>query len=80
MSNLEKLNKIFAEVFQVETSSLNDNFNTDNVDKWDSVVQLSLVSQIEDEFDIMFDTEEIFEFTSYGYAKIALEKHGIEIS
>lgn len=79
MTNLEKLNKIFCEVFSVETSALNENFNNTTVDGWDSVHQLSLTSSIEDEFDIMLDAEDILEFTSYDNAKAILAKYDIEL-
>ena len=78
MTNLEKLNSIFCEVFSVEPSALNSEFNNTTVDVWDSVHQLSLTSTIEDEFDIMLDAEDILEFTSYDNAKIILAKYDIE--
>ena len=79
MTNLEKLNNIFCEVFSVESSVLNSDFNNTNVDGWDSVHQLSLTSSIEDEFDIMLDAEDILEFTSYDNAKTILAKYDIEL-
>lgn len=79
MTNLEKLNKIFCEVFSVEESALNSDFDNKSVDGWDSVHQLSLTSLIEDEFDIMLDAEDILEFTSYENAKKILTKYEIEL-
>ena len=79
MTNLEKLNNIFCEVFSVEASALNSNFNKDTVEGWDSVRQLSLTSSVEDEFDIMLDAEDILEFTSYDNAKTILAKYEIEL-
>ena len=79
MTNLEKLNKIFCEVFSVEESALNSEFNNCSVAGWDSVHQLSLTSSVEDEFDIMLDAEDILEFTSYDNAKAVLAKYDIEL-
>lgn len=79
MSNLEKLNNIFCEVFSTEVSALNTDFNKDNIEGWDSVHQLSLTSSLEDEFDIMFDAEDILDFTSYENAKNILAKYDIEL-
>ena len=79
MTNIEKLNKIFCEVFSVEKSSLNENFNNCNVEGWDSVRQLSLTTAVEDEFDIMLDAEDILDFTSYENAKVILGKYQIEL-
>ncbi len=77
MTNLEKLNNIFCEVFSVDASALGANFDKNNVDCWDSVHQLSLTSAVEDEFDIMLDAEDILEFTSYENAKNILAKYDI---
>lgn len=79
MSNLEKLNNIFCEVFSVESSSLGVDFNNTSVEGWDSVHQLSLTSAVEDEFDIMLDAEDILEFNSYNNVKAILAKYDIEI-
>jgi acyl carrier protein len=79
MTNLEKLNSIFCEVFSVDVSALGANFNKDSVEGWDSVHQLSLTSAVEDEFDIMLDAEDILEFSSYDNAKTILAKYDVEL-
>lgn len=79
MTNLEKLNDIFCEVFSVEVFSLNQDFSKDTIEGWDSVRQLSLTSSIEDEFDIMLDPEDILECISYENAKAIIKKYGIEL-
>lgn len=79
MTNLEKLNNIFVEVFNVEVSALGADFDNKSVDGWDSVRQLSLTSSIEDEFDIMLDPEDIIGCNSYEGAKQILVKYEIEL-
>lgn len=79
MSNLDRYNNVFASTFNVEASSLNDDFSTENVDNWDSVTQLMLVTAVEDEFDIMLDTDDILEFKSYGKGKEILSKYDVEV-
>lgn len=79
MTNLEKLNKIFCEVFSVEETALNSEFDNKSIEGWDSVRQLSLTSSVEDEFDIMLDPEDILEFISYNNAKTILTKYDIKI-
>lgn len=77
MTNLDKFNNIFCEIFSVETSVLNSDFNKDTVEGWDSVRQLSLTSSVEDEFDIMLDAEDIIGFSSYESAKDILKKYDV---
>lgn len=79
MTNKQKYDKIFIEVFGVDISKLNDNFGKDNVDSWDSVHQLNLVNFAEDTFDIMLDPEQILDFTSYSKGIDILKSQGIEI-
>lgn len=79
MTNSEKLENIFCEVFSVEASALGTDFNKDNVEGWDSVRQLSLTSSIEDEFDIMLDPEDILACVSYDNAKEIVKKYEIEL-
>lgn len=77
MSNLEKLNNIFCEVFGIDASFLNPNFDKNSVENWDSIHQLYLTTAIEDEFDIMLDSEDILEFTSYENVKNLLKKYEV---
>ena len=79
MTNLEKLNNSFIEVFGLDESALNADLNKNNVENWDSVHQLSLTSAVEDEFDIMLDAEDILDFSSYQNAKNILAKYEIEL-
>ena len=37
----------------------------ENTDKWNSLLHLTLVAAIEDEFEIMLDTEDILNLNSY---------------
>ena len=79
MTNLEKLNGIFCEVFSVDAGALGAGFDNKSVEGWDSVRQLSLTAAVEDSFDIMLDPADILEFTSYDNAKTILAKYDIEL-
>lgn len=79
MTNINRLNKIFCEVFSVGEISLQNDFDKCHIEGWDSVRQLSLTTAVEDEFDIMLDADDILEFTSYDNAKKILRKYEIEL-
>ena len=66
MTNREKYNQAFVEVFGVEESVLNADFSKENVDAWDSVHQLNIIAILEEAFDIMLDPEDIMELSSYA--------------
>lgn len=80
MSNVEKLNNILLEIFpSLTVADLNDNLDKNNVDGWDSVHQLSIVSSLEDSFDIMLDVEDILKVDSYAHIKEILIKNDVEL-
>jgi acyl carrier protein len=78
MTNLDKYNAVFCETFQVGNEKLDENFSLSNVDNWDSVLQLSLVTQMEDTFDVMLEPEDIMDFKSYTIGKEILTKYGVQ--
>ena len=78
MEDLEKYNNAFVQVFSVKSEELNDDYGKDTVDEWDSVHQLSLIAELEEAFDIMFDPEDIMEMTSYAKGKELLRKYDVE--
>lgn len=77
MTNLEKYNQVFTDVFSVAELQLGSDFDSLHVDGWDSVRQLSLTTAIEDTFDIMLDAEDILDFNSYEKGKAILGKYEI---
>ena len=79
MTNLEKYNRVFIEVFGTKESELNDKFTYKTIPQWDSVAHLSLISELEDTFDIMFESEDILHYGSYENGKTILTRYGIEI-
>ena len=77
MTNLEKYNAIFTEVFGATADQLGDNFSKETVSEWDSVHQLNIVSLLEEAFDLMLDPEDIMACTSYNAGKEILAKNDI---
>ena len=79
MTNLEKYNQVFCEVLNTSKDFLNEKFTFKDVPQWDSVAHLTLISELEDAFDIMFDSEDILHYGSYENGKRILSKYGVEI-
>ncbi len=78
MTNLERYQKAFISVFNVSTEELDENFEAGKVKKWDSIMHLSLCTAIEDEFDIMFDSEDMLDLKSFNKGKEILAKYEID--
>ena len=79
MTNLEKYNAIFAEVFGATAEQLGENYSKETVSEWDSVHQLNIISLLEETFDLMLDPEDIMACTSYKAGQEILYKNGIEL-
>lgn len=66
MNNKERYDRIIAEVFELGDTPIDESMERAKTPKWDSLVHLTLVAAIEDEFDIMLDTEDILSLNSYA--------------
>ena len=58
-------NKILGILAQLLECEVNKETSQENCDNWDSIKQLSLVVELEKEFDVMFETEEIKQMKRY---------------
>ena len=79
MTNLEKYNDIFAQVFGAKAEELGENYTKETVPAWDSVHQLNIIALLEETFDLMLDPEDIMACTGYNAGKEILAKNGIEL-
>lgn len=77
MSNLEKYNNAFIEAFEIDEAKI-VGLTYQALPEWDSVGHMSLVACIEDAFDIMMETDDIIDFSSYEKGKEILAKYDVE--
>lgn len=68
MNNLEKYNNTFMESFEIGEDKLSG-LQYQDIESWDSVGHMSLIAAIEDAFDIMMDTDDIIDLSSYEKGK-----------
>ena len=78
MTNIEKYNNAFTENLQISEDKLNG-LQYQGVELWDSVGHMTLMAAIEDAFDIMLDTDDIVDFSSYEKGKEILKKYDVEL-
>lgn len=78
MNNLKKYKNIFVEIFDVDEAALDDHFTFKEVDSWDSMTHLSLISELEDAFDVMFETDDILHFGGYMNGMEILKRYGVD--
>lgn len=61
-----RLEKVIREVFPIEAETIDENWTSDDIPDWDSVGHLNLIMEIEKEFDIKIEIEEMFEVEKLG--------------
>ncbi len=78
MTNQEKYDNAFVNGLELTIDDLSDNLAYESVPNWDSVGHMSLIAELEDAFDIMMETDDIIDFSSYSIGKkILTEKYGV---
>ena len=78
MTNLEKYNAVFCETLNVKEDQL-ANLKYQDIPEWDSVGHMTLVAAIEDAFDIMMETDDIIDLSSYQKGKEIMSKYDVTI-
>jgi len=71
----EKLKEAFVEALMIESNLVNDTLKYNEIDEWDSVAHMSLIAEIEDKFEIMLDTDDIIDMSSFAKAKEIVTKY-----
>ena len=61
-----RLNKVFCKVFKDDSIVISDETAAKDIDKWDSLTHLTLVSDTEDEFGIKFKLKELIAMKNVG--------------
>ncbi len=74
MTNLEKYNKAFCDAFEITEDKL-ANLQYQQIELWDSVGHMTLVANLEDAFDIMMNTDDIIDLSSYEKGKEILSNN-----
>lgn len=77
MTNVEKYNNVFCENLNVTEDQL-PGLKYQSVELWDSVGHMTLVAALEDAFDIMLDTDDIIDLSSYEKGMEILKKYDVE--
>jgi len=72
-----RLNKVFCKVFKDNNIIITEKTTANDIDKWDSLTHLTLISDTEEEFDIKFKLKELIAMKTVGdYIKTIQSKVG----
>lgn len=77
MNNEQKLREIFAESLGIELAQVTDELAYNTIPEWDSIAHMALISEIDDVFDTMLDTDDVLDMSTFAKAKEILMKYDI---
>lgn len=77
MTNLEKYVNAFVTAFEISKDEV-EGLEYQAIPQWDSVGHMGLIAELEDTFDIMMDTDDIIDFSSFEKGKEILAKYNVE--
>jgi len=78
MDTIQKYKEVFINHLQVTEDQLST-LTYQSVSTWDSVGHMGLMANLEDAFDIMLDTDDIIDFSSYVKGKEILAKYDVKL-
>ena len=74
-----RLKEIFAKVFLIDEDDINDKLSRKDVEEWDSMGHLMLVSELESAFGVFINDEDVIKIKTVGDIKKVLRKLGVAI-
>ncbi len=77
--NSMKFIEIVSKILLIDQAKIIDDLSREDLEEWDSMTHLVLVSDIEQEFDIIFSDDEVTSILTISDLKNSLKNHGIVI-
>ncbi len=74
---LERLKKVFTVVFSLDEGTSFKELRYREIEQWTSVGHMRLVAEIEEAFNVMLETDEILDMSSFDKAKEILGRYNV---
>lgn len=75
--NGDRLRECFSRALGIPRERVTDDLAYNTLKEWDSVGHMALVVELEGEFDVMFDTDDILGMSTVGKAREILTRLGV---
>lgn len=62
----KKVNEIFVDVFDDDSIKINENTSAADIEDWDSLTHITLISTVEEEFGIKFQMKDVIGMKNVG--------------
>lgn len=73
------LKEIFKEALELDNSVNISELVYNTIEQWDSIGHMTLVAEIEDAYDIMLETDDVLDLSSFNKAIEILKKYDVQL-
>ena len=80
MSNKQKYLDIFIESISINDKKFHENIEYNEIPEWDSIGHMTLISELEEGFNISMETDDIVDFSSFKKGIEILKKYSISFN
>ena len=77
MSNKNKYKDIFIKSLAIDDKKFTENIKYNEIPEWDSIGHMTLISGLEEGFNISMETDDIVDFSSFKKGIEILKKYSI---
>lgn len=77
---INKLKEAFANALAIDVLQVKDDLQYRGIPEWDSISHMVLISELETEFDIEIETDDVIDMSSFHKAQEILEKYGVKFN
>ena len=78
MDNSEKYKKTFIEALSIDKSAFKESIKYNEIPEWDSIGHMTLMSALEEGFNISIETDDIVDFSSFKKGMQILKKYKVD--
>ena len=78
MKNLAKYKEVFIKSLSIDKKKFNEKIKYNEIPEWDSIGHMTLMSALEDAFNITLDTDDIIDFSSFKKGIQILKKYKVK--
>ena len=71
----DRIRAQFVECFGISADIVLDELEYGSIPQWDSIAHMSLIAGLEDEFDIMIETDDVIDMSSFKKANEIVNKY-----
>jgi acyl carrier protein len=73
----KRLQEVFSQALGIDESRIIDSLEFNSINEWDSTAHMVLVAALEENYDIMLETDDVLDMSSVARAREILAKYSV---